>query len=163
MKARRTGPRTARREQLLVGFEKDPYRPRGKAGAIRCTGCGAVFHRGRWSWRATPQHAAPGLCPACRRVRERLAAGFVRLRGPFVRAHREEILQRVRRCEADEKAEHPLQRIMHIEPADGGLLVTTTDPHLARRIGEALRDAYKGELRCRYSAGERLVRVTWER
>ena len=164
MKAERTGSRTARREQLLVGFEKDPYKPRGKAaGPMRCTGCSAVFHRGRWTWRATPRLAAPGLCPACRRLREGLAAGFVRLRGPFVRQHQEEVLSCVRRCEDAEKREHPLQRIMRIEAGGDGVLVTTTDPHLARRIGDALRDAYKGELRCRYSKGERLVRVTWER
>lgn len=153
-----------RRLQLLVGFESDPYKARHKPrGATRCADCGAVFYRGRWSWRTTPAHAPLGLCPACRRVREHLPAGFVRLRGPFVREHQEELLKRVRHCEEAERREHPLQRIMAVEARDEGLLVTTTDAHLARRIGDALHDAYKGELEYRYSKDDSLLRVTWSR
>jgi NMD protein affecting ribosome stability and mRNA decay len=153
-----------RHEQRRAAPGKDPYRPlRKPAGATRCTDCGAVFHRGRWTWRVTPQHAASGLCPACRRIRERLPAGFLRLTGAFAREQREELVRRARHCEAQERAEHPLQRIMAIEPLDGGLLLTTTDSHLARRIGEALRDAYQGELHYHYTRGERLLRVTWSR
>ena len=43
------------------------------------------------------------------------------------------------------------------------LLVTTTDPHLARRIGEALHHAYKGELDYHYNKEEKLLRVVWRR
>jgi hypothetical protein len=164
MKTERGGFRMKRQEQLLVGMGNDPYKARGKMrGATRCADCGAVFHRGRWTWRATPSHAAAGLCPACRRIRERLPAGFVRLSGPFAREHREELLGRARRCEEAERRAHPLQRIMAVEALPEVVLITTTDPHLARRIGEALRDAYKGELRVRYSDDERLVRVYWTR
>jgi len=164
MKAERGGFRMQRREQLMVGLGNDPYKPgRKPRGATRCTDCGAVFHRGRWSWRTTPARAAAGLCPACRRIRERLPASFVLLRGGFVREHSEEILNRLRRCEQSERREHPLQRIMSLEPQADGLLVTTTDTHLARRIGDALYDAYKGELRYRYSKDDRLLRVTWSR
>jgi hypothetical protein len=52
---------------------------------------------------------------------------------------------------------------MSIEARDGEILVTTTDAHLARRIGDALRDAYKGELRYRYSKDDPLLRVSWSR
>ena len=153
-----------RRLQILSGAGSDPYRARTKRrGSIRCTDCAALFHRGRWTWRATPQQAARALCPACRRVRERLPAGFVRLGGAFFREHREELLNRVRRCEQAERREHPLQRIMAMEARNDHVLVSTTDPHLARRIGEALHDAYKGELRYRYSKGDRLLRVSWTR
>jgi hypothetical protein len=163
MKAQRRA-RTHRQEQLLTGFAIDPYRPHRKLrGATRCGECDAVFHRGRWSWRATPAHAAVGLCPACRRIRERLPAGFVRLGGPFLEAHRDELLNRVRSCEESERRAHPLQRIMSIEARDGEILVTTTDAHLARRIGDALRDAYRGELRYRYSKDDPLLRVSWSR
>jgi hypothetical protein len=153
-----------RHEQRRKAQGNDPYRPRRKpAGATRCGDCGALFHRGRWSWRATPLHASTGLCPACKRIRERQPAGYLRLSGAFARAQQNELLRRARRCEAEERREHPLQRIMAIEPHAGGLLLTTTDPHLARRIGEALRDAYQGELRYRYGKGERVLRVTWSR
>lgn len=154
----------ARHEQLLVGFEKDPYKATRKPrGTRRCTDCGAAYHRGRWTWRATPLHTPPTLCPACRRIRERMPAGFVALSGPFVREHRDEVLGMVRRCESAERRQHPLQRIMAVRPERGGLLVTTTDPHLARRIGDALYDAYKGDLLRRYSKNETLLRVTWTR
>ena len=153
-----------RQEQLLVGFASDPYRPRRKVrGATRCAGCAAVSYRGRWSWRATPSHAAAGLCPACRRIRERLPAGLVRLSGPFLQAHRDELLNRVRRCEESERREHPVQRIMSIETRNDEVLVTTTDAHLARRIGAALRHAYKGELDYRYGKDDPLLRVSWMR
>jgi hypothetical protein len=42
-------------------------------------------------------------------------------------------------------------------------MVTTTDPHLARRIGEALHDAYKGTLDYQYNKEDNLLRVTWSR
>jgi NMD protein affecting ribosome stability and mRNA decay len=150
--------------QRGVGYDKDPYEPRTKVrGTTRCADCGALFYRGRWTWRASPAHAIAGLCPACRRIRERAPAGFVRLRGAFVREHDTELMNRVRRCEQSERREHPLQRIMSVDRQGDGILVTTTDSHLARRIGEALRDAYKGELRYRYSKDERLLRVSWTR
>jgi hypothetical protein len=153
-----------RQEQRLVGFEKDPYKARGKPrGVTRCTDCSAVFHRGRWTWRATPVVAAAGLCPACRRVREGLPAGFVRLSGEFVRAHKDEVVGRVRHCEEAERRDHPLQRIIAVKAQGGGMVVTTTDAHLARRIGEALQRAYKGELQYRYNKDETLLRVTWSR
>jgi len=168
MKAERGGFRASRHEQRheqrLVGFEEDPYKPRRKVrGAARCADCGAVFRRGRWSWNATPQHAVACLCPACRRIRERLPAGFVTLKGGFFDEHRDEVLKRVRHCEDAQKREHPLQRIMAVEARGGALLVTTTDPHLARRIGEALHRAYKGELDYRYNKQDKLLRVSWSR
>jgi NMD protein affecting ribosome stability and mRNA decay len=164
MKAERGGFRMQRREQLMVGLGDDPYKAHRKVrGPARCTDCSAVFHRGRWSWSARPAHAVAGLCPACRRIRERLPASFVLLRGAFVREHNEEILNRVRRCEQSERREHPLQRIMSLERQAEALLVTTTDTHLARRIGDAMYDAYKGELKYRYSKGDRLLRVSWTR
>jgi hypothetical protein len=164
MKVERGGFRMQRQEQVLKGFGNDPYKASRKLrGATRCTDCGALFYRGRWTWRATPRQAAAGLCPACRRIRERLPAGFVRLRGPFVREHRQELMNRVLHCEQSERREHPLQRVMAVEPDGEGVLVTTTDPHLARRIGEALHGAYKGELRYRYSKEDWLLRVSWSR
>ena len=163
MKNRSAGLRQ-RREQLLGGYGNDPYKAGRKLrGIARCSECAAVFYRGRWSWRAAPAHAATARCPACRRVHERQPAGFVRVSGPWAREHRDELVNRVRACEESERREHPLQRIMAFEPGEDGFTLTTTDPHLARRIGDALRAAYKGELQYRYSRGEPLVRVSWSR
>ena len=43
------------------------------------------------------------------------------------------------------------------------VLVTTTGIHLARRIGEALKSAYQGELDFTYGDGEKSIRLTWLR
>jgi NMD protein affecting ribosome stability and mRNA decay len=164
MKRERGGFRGVRREQLLQGMGHDAYKAAVKPPEPSvCPECSAVFHRGRWTWAAAPQRAAKALCPACRRIREHQPAGFVRLKGEFFDAHRDEVLKRVRRCEASEKRSHPLQRIMRVEDDGDGLLVTTTDAHLARRIGDSLHDAYKGELKYRYSKDENLLRATWRR
>ena len=64
---------------------------------------------------------------------------------------------------ARERPDHPLQRIMGIRERGGGIEVTTTDVHLARRMGDALRRAHHGELSVKYAPGEHLVRVRWAR
>jgi hypothetical protein len=52
---------------------------------------------------------------------------------------------------------------MAIEDTAEGVLVTTTDTHLTRNLGEALHSAYKGDLEYHYNRGENLLRVSWRR
>jgi len=164
MKTERGGFRMLRREQLLQELVHDSYKSTRKLPEpTRCPDCGAVWHRGRWSWGAAPSGAHASRCPACHRIHDRFPAGYVTLKGEFFAAHRDEILARVRNCEQAEKQDHPLQRIMAIEPQDDGVLVTTTDSHLARRIGDALHDAWKGEFEYHYNREENLLRVSWAR
>ena len=174
MKSERGGFRMLRHEQLLQERVHDTYRRGAKLPEpARCRDCGAVYRRGRWQWdRAgkTPRTAGPAgeaprpvRCPACSRVREGMPAGYVSLSGAYQRAHRAEILRRVRRCEADEKHAHPLQRIMTVSAAGGDLVVTTTDSHLARRLGETLVKAFKGSSEYRYGREDNLLRVSWSR
>lgn len=163
MKTERGAFRMLRREQRIEPFRPDAYRPVGKPKAASCPDCQAIFRRGRWSRAVAPAAAAPVRCPACRRLRERLPAGYVALGGEFLRAHRGEILNLVRRCEAAESGRHALERIMTLEAAPHGVFVTTTGVHLARRIGDAVHDAYKGRLRLRYNKAEKLLRVAWSR
>ena len=73
------------------------------------------------------------------------------------------MLHLARNEETHAKAEHPLKRIMKIEDEDDGLLITTTDIHLARGIGEALHHAYQGELAYHYNEQENRLRVVWAR
>jgi NMD protein affecting ribosome stability and mRNA decay len=164
MKRDRGSFRMLQREQLLQELVHDSYKPKRKpAGPAHCPECGAVFRGGRWSWGSADPGAREERGPACRRIRERMPAGYVSLRGGFFEAHREEILARVRHCEDGQRREHPLERIMALEDAEDGMLVTTTDIHLARRIGEALHDAYKGELEFHYNKEQNLLRVAWSR
>ncbi len=103
------------------------------------------------------------VCPACHRVQDRYPAGFVHVAGDFFAGHRDEMLQLLRHHEEKEKAEHPMARIIAIEDEGAGVLVTTTDIHLARDLGEALHHAYQGQLDYHYNEAQMLLRVYWER
>ncbi len=164
---KRRDPRQRQRRHIDRSFDAinhDPYLARGKpSGPARCPECSAVFRRGRWQWGEAAKDAPQQLCPACRRTRDRLPAGYVRLSGPFFAEHRDEVLRLVRNEEAREKRAHPLQRIMAVRETRGTTEVTTTDVHVARRIGESLRAAFQGSLAIRYSPDEYRVRVNWSR
>ena len=129
--------------------------PRKLRGSICCSGCGAVYRRGRWRWEEVPAAARAGTCPACWRIRERRPAASVSLTGALLAAHRDEILARIRACERVESRTHPLKRVIAVSCAGGEVRITTTDARLARRIGRALHDAYKGGLETRYGTEDR--------
>ena len=142
----------------------DPYLARGKyPEPTVCRDCGAFYQRGRWRWGDAPEGAHAALCPACHRIRDRLPAGEVRLASTFIDSHREELVSLARNEEAHEKREHPLHRIMDIDQGEGRMTVTTTDIHLPRRIAEAVRHAYQGELVLEYGKDEYRLRAEWHR
>ena len=162
--AKEAGFRAPRKDRLLRELVHDPYQSKSKLpDPTVCPGCGGVYHEGRWTWMGQPARAHVALCPACRRIRDGYPAGYLTMRGPFLQAHKQEILNVARNQEARARAEHPLQRIMAIEEQADGVLITTTDPHLARGIGEALYRAYQGVLEFRYTEEGSLLRVRWER
>ena len=144
----------------------DPYKTRLKLhDPTVCTECGALFHQGRWQWPSNPPpaDAEREKCQACHRIHDEYPAGWVTLSGDFVATHKDEIVHLIRHNEEREKAEHPLHRIMGIDEENGKLVVTTTDIHLPRRIGEALHHAYHGKLDFHYEREEYRLRVHWTR
>ena len=142
----------------------DPYRQAAKPPEpTSCPECHATFTAGRWTWGKAPDDANELLCPACQRIQDNFPAGYVTVRGAFFEEHRDEIVRLIENHEKKEKSERPLQRIIAIDARRDGLEVTTTDSHLARGIAEALHDAYKGELKLRYSRDENLLRASWKR
>ena len=150
--------------QRATQHKEDPYIATKKPPEPTvCPSCKAVFTAGRWSWQRPPSEAAEMTCPACQRINDDFPAGYVMVKGEFIKAHRDEIIALMKSKEDREKAEHPLQRIMAIEDVREGLQVTTTDSNLARGIGEALHDAYKGDLKLKYSRDENLLRAVWKR
>ncbi|MBU1236049.1 MAG: ATPase [Gammaproteobacteria bacterium] len=159
-----TGFRPVRRNELRPERIHDTYKlTRKLAEPAVCGGCGAVYHMGRWQWGPHPDNATKVTCPACARVHDRVPVGFVHVGGEYFAAHRDELLRLLRHHEEREKAQHALARIMAIEDEPGGVLVTTTDMHLARDLGEALHHAHQGELEFHYNEGENLLRVHWRR
>ena len=153
-----------RRDRNVQEFEHDTYKLREKLKEPTiCTECGALFHKGRWTWGAKPADADEIICPACMRIREKYPKGLVTLKGSFKDEQQEQIIGLVKNTEEAEKKERPLSRIMWIETKPEGLVISTTDSHLPRRIGEALKHAYHGDLELQYNQDEDFVRVTWTR
>lgn len=154
----------ARKDRLVRERVHDTYKSRKKPpDPTVCPDCGAVCCKGRWQWVAPPADAHEHVCPACQRVRDKYPGGFLHIGGPFLSGHREEILNLARNEGDKAKGQHPLKRIMAIEPESDGLLVTTTDPNLARSIGESLHNAYSGNLQFHYVQEDNLLRATWRR
>jgi NMD protein affecting ribosome stability and mRNA decay len=153
-----------RGDRLIQERVHDPYKTRSKLPEPTvCPECQAVFTQGRWSWTEVPAEANQTLCPACQRIRDRVPAGFLSLSGEFFQNHREEILNLIRNKEQSEKAQHPLKRIMNIEEQEQETVITFTEIHLPRGIGEALQRAYEGELDYQYAEQTSILRVRWHR
>jgi NMD protein affecting ribosome stability and mRNA decay len=156
--------RQGRRDRLIKEMVHDPYKSKKKLPEPTvCPECNALFHKGRWTWDEPPATANHELCPACQRIRDEVPAGFLTLGGGFFDAHRDEIMNLVHNKEAQEKADHPLKRIMAVEEQGDGVLITFTDIHLPRGVGEALHRAYEGDLDYEYTDEASIIRVSWRR
>jgi len=154
----------ARKDRLIREQVHDTYKSKRKLPEPTvCPTCRAVFRDGRWQWASPPAGAHAHTCPACQRIHDKYPAGSVHLSGGFFAAHRQEILNLARNEETRAQADHPLKRIMAIEEQSDGVLITTTDPHLARAIGEALHRACNGEMDLQYAEESSAVRISWRR
>lgn len=158
--ARGSGHRIAGRAQ---GDRRiDPYQMRKKpAEPAACPTCGAIYRLGRWQWGARPDGAHAEPCPACRRTAEELPAGILTLHGAVALKNKAEITGLARNVEEAEKGEHPLNRIIAINETADGLEVTTTDIHLPRRLGEAVKRAFHGTLAMHFDEAGYFARVDW--
>ncbi|MGV3580997.1 MAG: BCAM0308 family protein [Methylophilus sp.] len=143
----------------------DPYKSKVKLpDPTVCKQCGAVYHKGRWQWGEVPSNAHQETCPACRRINDNYPAGFITLKGTFFDIHCDEIKRLIHNHAEHERAEHPYKRIIAIEQnQEDTMLITTTDTHLARGIGEVVHNAYQGELKIDQSPDENLIRIYWTR
>ncbi|MCX6096057.1 MAG: BCAM0308 family protein [Candidatus Bipolaricaulota bacterium] len=145
---------------------KDPYSELEKyPEPTVCPRCGLVYRAGRWQVAKEPPtgRARESHCPACRREIDRMPAGLLGLSGDYLAKHRDEILNIARNQAASVAATRPLQRILWIEEKGGSIEIATTNPHLALRIGRAIRSACKGELTVKQAERDSLVRAYWER
>ena len=159
-----SGFKPIRRDRLIQEQRHDTYKSARKLEEPTvCPSCSAVYRRGMWRWEPAVPDARRHTCPACHRLADDYPAGFVSLRGDFLQPHRSEIVNLVKNEGALERSERALARIMKIEDRDADVLITTTDIHLARRVGEAVHRAYAGELDYHYEDSENRLRVDWIR
>jgi len=153
-----------RKDRLIKEKRHDSYMSETKLPEPTvCSKCGVVYSNGRWAWKVPVESAHKTVCPACRRQADNYPAGRIKLSGVFYQDHKNEILNLIQNVEKQEKQEHPLERIMAIEGDQAITLVTTTGIHVARRIGEALSRAYKGDYSLNYANGDEHIQVTWHR
>ncbi len=150
----------------------DPYLPRGASQKISvCEACHSVYKSKRW-------YADPGLydavlrisgtaatvCPACLKIRDNFPGGIVTLKGDYVLAHKQDIMNLVKNEEERARGFNPLERVMSVkENGYGSLIIATTNEKLAQRLGRAIKKAFHGEVAYRWSHDNKLVRVEWER
>ncbi len=154
-----------RRDRLIQEKQHDMYHEGKKwPEPTLCTECGSIFRNGRWDWADEPPVNANHItCPACQRIADNYPAGQIELQGEFLTQHREEIVNLIHNEEKLQKKEHPQERIMAIEETGEVTMITTTGIHIARRIGEAIASAYKGDLAFTYGDGEKSIQVAWVR
>ncbi len=148
-----------------IDTEGDPYIPKiGPKDMAICKRCGAIYHNKRWSFRKrTERPTKEVLCPACQKIRDGFAGGFVTIQGEFIKDHKEEILNLVRNKEERSMYYNPLNRIIEIKQKDDTIEITTTTEKLAQRIGQMLRKAFHGRVEYKWSSDVKMARVIWTR
>ena len=153
-----------RRDRLMQEQRHDTYRLEKKwPEPTVCTECRAVYMGGRWTWNEPPVQFNKVVCPACQRISQNYPVGHLELKGDFFQRQRGEILNLIKNEEKLEKATHPMERIIDIADKGSHTEITTTGVSVARRIGEAVSQAYKGEYSLNYGDGEKTVRILWQR
>lgn len=155
----------ARSNRLIQDDIHDPYyiRERYPDPSV-CEKCGVLFRNKAFEWSETaPSSAARMVCPACRRIKDGFEGGLVTLEGDFLALHKFDILNAIGNTAKAEKSKRPLERIISLSDHGTRVELRTTYEHIARRIGEAIHKAFKGDLTIHYQTGEKYARVFWKR
>ena len=160
----------------------DPYAIcRAPKGLLECPECHAIYHHKRWSLpgppssRQTPKSERAGkragkaimvpqpyLCPACRKLRDGYAEGFISLQWPDWLAHKAEVLGVIHNEEKRASEVNPLERIMAIRTRSDGAEIETTTERMAQRIGRELKRAFHGQVQYQWSHKDKMARVEWK-
>jgi hypothetical protein len=148
--------------------------PRQGHGPRVCEHCGNAYVKGRWIARrdepvramslralASPEMT---LCPACRMETLDQFGGEVRISGAFYAEHRPEVVRLVQNEAKRAAVDNPLARILLIkERTPASLIVRTTTEHLAKRLGQALKKAFDGDVHYGFAHENKFAHVTWSR
>jgi NMD protein affecting ribosome stability and mRNA decay len=162
------GPRIIRKK--AIDTAKDPYLQKiSPSDMAVCKGCGAIYHNKRWSLdkklktRSAGKKKVEVLCPACQKIKEGFAEGFVTIKGEFFKKHREEIINLMRNKEQRAMYNNPLDRIIEIKEKKDSIEIATTTDKLAQRLGQVIQKAFNGEIEYKWSSDTKLTRVVWTR
>jgi uncharacterized Zn finger protein (UPF0148 family) len=154
-----------RRNKLIKDYNHDPYFLKEKINdPAVCRHCGVVYRNGIFEWlKKAPEKATKISCPACKRIEASYEGGVLHLEGEFLTKHKNEILSIIKKIENNERKSRPLERIINMVVKDSKIEITTTYEHMARRIGDAVHKACKGNITIQYPEGEKYVRICWSR
>lgn len=150
----------------------DPYLPRGASQKTSvCEGCHSVYKNKRWyhdprlyAAAITIPDTATMVCPACLKIRDNFPGGIVTLKGDYVLAHKQDILNLIKNEEERARGFNPLERVMSVkENGYGSIVISTTNEKLAQRLGRSIKKAFHGEVAYHWSHDNKLVRVDWVR
>ena len=134
-----------------------------------CTQCGSIYMQSRWYIKdQLPDKALTGdthkiVCPACRKLRDNVPGGVLKITGDYFWKHEDEILNLIRNESSKAQTINPLERIMSMDSTNEEVEITTTNEKLAQRIGKALQKAYSGHVEYKWSEDTKLARVNWHR
>lgn len=150
---------------------EDPYAmTSAPSGEVVCPKCKSVFKDKRWFIDESlaeelleAENVPKLLCPGCRKVQEKFAMGYLYLSGKFWETHKEDIMKLIQNEYEKARCLNPLHQIINIYDEEEATVIETTTDHLAERFGRAIYRAYKGDLEFKWSKGEKLVRVYWNR
>ena len=171
---------TSYKKKELTGG--DPYSMKGAPkGLLQCPECQGVYHRKRWSLPGTPssrlaKSTASGpkkptrqvmvpesfVCPACRKLRDGYAEGFLAIHWPNWGDHKTEVLGLINNEESRAARNNPLERVMSIRTRPDGADIETTTEHFAQRLGKHLSRAFKGTINYKWSHKDKLARIEWQ-
>lgn len=156
-----------------VYSENDPYLPpkgKGLVGVAICKDCTSVYQNKKWFLDAKMYKEKKGLkrvnwvtCPACKKTKENVPNGVVKLKGDFLKQHKEEIMNLIQNEDERSKKYNPLKRIMKIQDKGSEVEVHTTSAKLAQRIGSILFKAYSGQVEYKKHENAKFMRVEWRR
>jgi hypothetical protein len=144
--------------------------PEDVPGILICPRCHAISDHKQWYFderhyqelKWNPNVRAV-LCPGCTEFDRAMYGGEVRLRGSLLVKNKREALQLIRDTERQAMLENPLARLAAVHDHGEEIVVLTTTPYLARRIGTEFKKAFDGTLRVDKLPQEDFVRVYWER
>lgn len=177
---KRQGYSTSYKKKELT--DEDPYSMKmAPKGLLQCPECQAVYFRKRWSLSGTsPSHSSQSakggirkpirqvmvpqrfVCPACRKLRDGYAEGFLAIHWPNWGTHKAEVLGLIHNEESQASRNNPLERVMAIRTRPDGADIETTTEHFAQRLGKHLDRAFKGKIAYQWSHKDKLARVEWQ-